>query len=490
MAIGKATLEAKVKELQERIEALEGGCHQDLPSTQFFNSSKEKNNEPAPFLSLEKQKTFKEKEEERIANKPVTKVIEEHFGGLSADGLEYVWFGDDFPIWARVMLALVFFGGSATMLFLIWTTIVEYNTFPYATSIQNKERSNAKWPSVTICSNHADVSIKKMEKIVEEDRLEKYSLEANRTFMKSFVRMCDFYHSNCNGEEEGTNIEDFWFLEFLGEKYGYCLEFNYRGKVNDMFCADGDECIFGLYGSLYGLNVFMDPSLTLNPLNEEEPFEAAALYDVDSHDTRYDGVYVALHGAKHEAMPTFNSVLSATGAATFISMNERETKRLSTPYHSKACSKDEDYSKSVCLTTCEEDIDVKCQLDHTKTLAENLHGENATYATCFHEEMESELCQCIEECNSDEWIPQVSSTVVHSSVSDEYANLTNIHLYYNAINLEIIEEVPVYNFYVLVGVVFGHIGFFTGFNLITIVQLFFMIVHVGATLLKKVKRRN
>ena len=100
MAIGKATLEAKVKELQERIEALEGGCHQDLPSTQFFNSSKEKNNEPAPFLSLEKQKTFKEKEEERIANKPVTKVIEEHFGGLSADGLEYVWFGDDFPIWA------------------------------------------------------------------------------------------------------------------------------------------------------------------------------------------------------------------------------------------------------------------------------------------------------------------------------------------------------------------------------------------------------
>jgi hypothetical protein len=252
----------------------------------------------------------------------------------------------------------------------------------------------------------------------------------------------------------------------------------------------GDECIFGLYGSLYGLNVFMDPSLTLNPLNEEEPFEAAALYDVDSHDTRYDGVYVALHGAKHEAMPTFNSVLSATGAATFISMNERETKRLSTPYHSKACSKDEDYSKSVCLTTCEEDIDVKCQLDHTKTLAENLHGENATYATCFHEEMESELCQCIEECNSDEWIPQVSSTVVHSSVSDEYANLTNIHLYYNAINLEIIEEVPVYNFYVLVGVVFGHIGFFTGFNLITIVQLFFMIVHVGATLLKKVKRRN
>jgi len=307
--------------------------------------------------------------------------------------------------------------------------------------------------------------------------------------------MCDFYHSDCKGGKQGTNIEDFWFIDFLGEKYGYCLEFNYGGRVNDMFCADSrDECIFGLYGALYGLNVFLDPSLNYNSLNASQPFEAEALYNADSHDTRYDGVYLALQGPKHQAMPTFNSVLSASGAATFISMNERKTKRLSTPYHSKACSNDPTYSKSVCLSKCEEIVDDTCQLDYTKTLAENLHGTGATYAKCFHEEMESDLCQCAEECSSDEWMPQVSTTVVHSSASIldgvDITNMTNVHLYYNAINLEIIEEVPVYNFYLLIGVVFGHIGFFTGFNLITIVQLFFMVVHVATTLAKKIDNRR
>ena len=154
--------------------------------------------------------------------------------------------------------------------------------------------------------------------------------------------------------------------------------------MNDMFCADSrDECIFGLYGALYGLNVFLDPSLNYNSLNASQPFEAEALYNADSHDTRYDGVYLALQGPKHQAMPTFNSVLSASGAATFISMNERKTKRLSTPYHSKACSNDPTYSKSVCLSKCEEIVDDTCQLDYTKTLAENLHGTGQRTRSVF-----------------------------------------------------------------------------------------------------------
>jgi hypothetical protein len=339
------------------------------------------------------------------------------------------------------------------------------------------------------CPNHAELSKDKMEKIVSEGGMERYSNGTNVTFMKSMVRRCEFFGLEC-GEDE---IDKYWTVENLGERYGICLEFNYKDKVNDKFCAEdenGDthetDCLFGLYGNQYGLNVFLDPLLRFNSINESDPYtDATALYDASDINKRYHGLYIELHGTKHEAMPTFNSVLSAVGQVSFISMSERETKRLGKPYHEKECSKDPLYSKAVCITACEEDIHEKCPYDTTKTLEENLHGDSK-YHECYNTEMASPICQCDEQCESDDFIPIVSTTEVHPNASidatmkpspdlNEYAN---VHVYYNALSLEVIEELPVFNFFVFVGVIFGHIGFFTGFTLISVSQIAVCILHL------------
>jgi len=181
------------------------------------------------------------------------------------------------------------------------------------------------------CPNHAELSKDKMDRIVSEGGMERYSNGANVTFMKSMVRRCEFFGLECGGEDE---IDKYWTVENLGERYGICLEFNYKDKVNDKFCAEdenGDthetDCLFGLYGNQYGLNVFLDPLLRFNSINESDPYtDATALYDASDINKRYHGLYIELHGTKHDAMPTFNSVLSAVRQATFISMSEREIK--------------------------------------------------------------------------------------------------------------------------------------------------------------------
>jgi len=421
--------------------------------------------------------------------KSLKDVLEAHVSGLSADGLEYVWFDTSMPLWTRFIIGLVLFASFGTMLFLINETVAEYRSYPFATNIQFEERRNARWPAIIFCPNHAELSRDKMEKIVEGG-VERYSDAANKTFMKSMVRKCEFFGLEC-GEDE---IDQYWTVENLGERYGICLEFNYKDKVNDEFCAEDEngethetDCLFGLYGNQYGLNVFLDPLLQFNSIDESDPYTGAtALYDAGDIHKRYHGVYVEIHGTKHEAMPTFSSVLSAVGQATFISMSERETRRLGKPYHEKECSKDPLYSKSVCITACEEDIHDKCQYDTTKTLEENLHGADSKYHACYNREMASEICQCDEQCESDEFIPIVSTTEVHPTASidatmkpsTDLNDYANVHVYYNALNLEVIEELPVFNFFVFIGVIFGHIGFFTGFNLISVTQIAVCIIHL------------
>ena len=423
------------------------------------------------------------------SRKTLRDVLESHVSGLSADGLEYVWFDTSMPLWTRFIIGAILFASFGTMMWLISETVKEYNSYPFATNIQFEERANARWPGIIFCPNHAELSIKKMEKIVE-DGLPAYSSDANVTFMKSMVRKCEFFGVEC-GEEK---IAEYFDVEYLGERYGYCLEFNMEDKVNKDWCkvdengeTHATDCLFGLYGNSYGLNVFLDPLLRYNSQNSTEEFTSGtALYDASDIDKRYHGVYVELHGTKHEAMPAFNSLLSAVGQATFISMSERETRRLGKPYHEKACIEDPTYSKSTCVTNCEEDIHEKCKYDTNKTLGENLHGADSKYHTCYNTEMASPICQCDEPCESDDFLPIVSTTEVHPSAStvadlkpskdlNEYAN---VHVYYSALNLEIIEEVPVYNWLVFVGVIFGHIGFFTGFNLISVSQIAVMCAHL------------
>ena len=279
----------------------------------------------------------------------------------------------------------------------------------------------------------------------------------------------------------------------MGERYGICLEFNQLDKVNDLYCPEDEngethptECMFGLYGNAYGLNVFLDPLLEYNSVDEDDPYtNATSLYDVDHFDKRYNGMYVEIHGTTHEAVPAFNSISGAVGQATFISMSERETRRLGKPYHEKECIKDPSYSRSTCISKCQEDIHDKCEYDTSISLYDNLHGDTSKYHTCYNEEMTSEICQCDEPCLSDDFIPIASTTNVYNAStieglkpSTDLNDYANFHVYYNTINLEIIEEVPVYNFYVFIGVIFGHIGFFTGFNLITIMQIGVMFLHL------------
>jgi hypothetical protein len=69
----------------------------------------------------------------------------------------------------------------------------------------------------------------------------------------------------------------------------------------------------------------------------------------------------------------------------------------------------------------------------------------------------------------------IDATMKPSPDLNEYAN---VHVYYNALSLEVIEELPVFNFFVFVGVIFGHIGFFTGFTLISVSQIAVCILHL------------
>ena len=193
---------------------------------------------------IEEDALKKEVEEVEAEVKNITSlkdVLETHVSGLSADGLEYVWFDTSMPLWTRLIIGGVLFASFGTMLWLIHETVVEYRSFPFATNIQFRERANARWPAIMFCPNHAELSKKKMEKIGDSN-------DANVTFMKSMVRRCEFFGLEC-GENE---IDKYWTVENLGERYGICLEFNYKDKVNDEYCAEdenGDthetDCLFG-----------------------------------------------------------------------------------------------------------------------------------------------------------------------------------------------------------------------------------------------------
>ena len=219
--------------------------------------------------ALKKEVEEKEEQTEVKNIRSLKDVLEMHVSGLSADGLEYVWFDTSMPLWTRCIIGTVLFASFGTMLWLINETVLEYRSFPFATNIQFRERANARWPAIMFCPNHAELSKDKMEKIVSEGGMERYSNGANVTFMKSMVRRCEFFGLKC-GEDE---IDKYWTVENLGERYGICLEFNSKDKVNDEFCAEdenGDthetDCLFGLYGNQYGLNVFLDPLLRFNSL--------------------------------------------------------------------------------------------------------------------------------------------------------------------------------------------------------------------------------
>ncbi len=437
----------------------------------------------------EKSSGGKGREEEK--RRGLLDVLESHVSGFSADGLEYVWFDTSMPKWARVIVGTTFLTGFGLMFWLISQTVSDYQSHPFATSLMYEERANARWPAIIFCPKHPELSMGKMDKI-EEDGLDPYSKKANETFMKSMVRKCDFFGVKCDGSGE-ENITQYWAVKDLGERYGICLEFNHLDKVNKVYCPEDEngethptECMFGLYGNAYGLNVFLDPLLEYNSEDPDDPYtNATSLYDVEHFDKRYNGMYVEIHGTTHEAVPAFNSISGAVGQATFISMSERETRRLGKPYHEKECIKDPLYSRSTCISNCQEDIHDKCQYNTSISLYDNLHGNTSKYHTCYNEEMTSEICQCDEPCLSDDFIPIVSTTDVYNAStieglkpSTDLNDYANFHVYYNTINLEIIEEVPVYNFYVFIGVIFGHIGFFTGFNLITIVQIGVMFLHL------------
>ena len=103
----------------------------------------------------------KEVEEVEAEVKNITSlkdVLETHVSGLSADGLEYVWFDTSMPLWTRLIIGGVLFASFGTMLWLIHETVVEYRSFPFATNIQFRERANAKWPAIMFCPNHAELS--------------------------------------------------------------------------------------------------------------------------------------------------------------------------------------------------------------------------------------------------------------------------------------------------------------------------------------------
>ena len=185
-----------------------------------------------------KKEVGEEKAEEVKNIRSLKDVLETHVSGLSADGLEYVWFDTSMPLWTRFIIGSVLFASFGTMLWLIHETVLEYRSFPFATNIQFRERANARWPAIMFCPNHAELSKDKMEKIGDSN-------DANVTFMKSMVRRCEFFGLEC-GEDE---IDKYWTVENLGERYGICLEFNYNDKVNDKFCAEDENGDCLLYTS-------------------------------------------------------------------------------------------------------------------------------------------------------------------------------------------------------------------------------------------------
>jgi hypothetical protein len=149
------------------------------------------------------KKEVEEKEQTEVKNiRSLKDVLETHVSGLSADGLEYVWFDTSMPLWTRFIIGTVLFASFGTMLWLIHETVLEYRSFPFATNIQFRERANARWPAIMFCPNHAELSKDKMDTIVSEGGMERYSNEANVTFMKSMVRRCEFFGLECGGDKE------------------------------------------------------------------------------------------------------------------------------------------------------------------------------------------------------------------------------------------------------------------------------------------------
>ena len=88
------------------------------------------------------KKEVEEEEQTEVKNiRSLKDVLETHVSGLSADGLEYVWFDTSMPLWTRFIIGSVLFASFGTMLWLINETVLEYRSFPFASNIQFRELS-------------------------------------------------------------------------------------------------------------------------------------------------------------------------------------------------------------------------------------------------------------------------------------------------------------------------------------------------------------
>ncbi|XP_071506083.1 epithelial sodium channel subunit alpha-like [Diadema antillarum] len=314
--------------------------------------------------------------------------------------------------------------------------------------------------------------------------------------LQDFVIQCTFDQRQCNITHE--------FITWQNRYFGNCFTFN--------SALAGEEArMTGKTGALHGLHL---------TLFVEQPEYLGIL-------APQTGAKITVHDPAAMPFPEDESVDLPTGMATSIGVRQENIQRLGGKYGN--CTTDGrntnfsssslyQYSSAACRKQCFQlHLNSFCDCVDNPLLLANLSNTcsvlNETQQWCRQYIAERYLddaltCSCPSPCSETKYLKTISAMGWPSERYEEHLasrlpagstaarlfnnsalarkNFIRVKVYYEELNYERVEQIPVYTVTSLLGSVGGLMGLYIGMSFISVFEVMFLILRVGKIVMKKV----
>ncbi|XP_072167275.1 epithelial sodium channel subunit alpha-like [Diadema setosum] len=314
--------------------------------------------------------------------------------------------------------------------------------------------------------------------------------------LQDFVIQCTFDQRQCNITHE--------FITWQNRYFGNCFTFNSA-------LAGVEARMTGKTGALHGLHL---------TLFVEQPEYLGIL-------APQTGAKITVHDPAAMPFPEDESVDLPTGMATSIGVRQENIQRLGGKYGN--CTTDGrntnfsssslyQYSSAACRKQCFQlHLNSFCGCVDNPLLLANLSNTcsvlNETQQWCRQYIAERYLddaltCSCPSPCRETKYLKTISAMGWPSERYEEHLasrlpagsaaarlfnssslarkNFIRVKIYYEELNYERVEQIPVYTVTSLLGSVGGLMGLYIGMSFISVFEVMFLIMRVGKIVLKKV----
>ncbi len=466
-----------------------------------------------------------------MTKKHAVKSLIKNFANRSTThGVSAIGYGGS--IFTRILWALIFLVLLSYMIFTTTTTIISFLKFETVTSISIKHEENMTFPSVTICRNNLvsrsllpDDFIVMLERKAAELKSNISSAKNAHAFQKNISLSIQLAMENHNltvpkeppmllkaipdsclfAQSVLCNVTSDFKPTYKADSSGRCYTFN-SGNGNK-YVQFGSGPYFGLSLTLY--------------VNQSDYVPLA---------DNQDGAGFTVYIQKSDTLPFMGmgGVLVAPGHVTRIALSKSELVLKKTPYTSN-CSEGDGilnyfpggYSVISCKISCAlhrvfnecgyADPLIKEKLNNAsfrETTAEMLQCRDAVIASML---VKRKICDCPSACFAELFSPTVSASrwptdvdllvfryMFASALGRDPQNITDnlilgnfakVNIFYDDLSTHRFVEKETGDVYDLLSDIGGHLGFWTGASLFSVVEALALIVGIFSIVLHKSARK-